>query len=78
MVSAVLDRLIVKLKCEYIKNSYNNCSRGGGLFEERSPREQEVLGSIPDRVTPKTSKWYQMLKALISFGFSLLLNIKNR
>jgi len=32
-----------------------------GSVVERSPRKREVMGSIPDRVIPKTLKWYQML-----------------
>ena len=45
---------ILRLMGQPKQKKYQGAHRSDGSVVERSPSEREVLGSIPDRVTPKT------------------------
>ena len=45
---------VLPLRRYYGEVGYNQGNRSGGSVVERLPREREFVGSIPDRVIPKT------------------------
>ena len=45
-------RLKYTVDCNWLEFERSIVEGDGGLVVERSPREREVVGSIPDRVIP--------------------------